>query len=142
MSYRTVLSTGSSRDSKTSELNCFYKSMKHYVLYHYHQFWEGSCICIGLFQKQTGDWGYGVSRVIEEIASAFSGELIKSNVEYSGVVLVLGLKISVGCNIVLWNFYGWSLVLFGISRGKDNCQGVFKNVCPEPPPACSFFFLE
>ena len=37
MSYRTVLSTGSSRDFKTSELNCSYKSMKHYVLHYYHQ---------------------------------------------------------------------------------------------------------
>ena len=53
MSYRTVLNTGSSRDSKTSELNFFYKSMKHYVLHHYHQFQEGSYICIGLFQKKT-----------------------------------------------------------------------------------------
>ena len=27
-----------SRDSTTSELNCFYESMKHYILHHYHQF--------------------------------------------------------------------------------------------------------
>ena len=38
MSYRTVLNTGFSQDSKPSELNCFYKSMKHYVLHHFHQF--------------------------------------------------------------------------------------------------------
>ena len=38
VSYRTVLSAGSSRDFKTSELSCFYKSMKHYVLHHYDQF--------------------------------------------------------------------------------------------------------
>ena len=36
--YRAVLSTGSSQDFKTGELNCFYKSTKHSVLLHYHRF--------------------------------------------------------------------------------------------------------
>ena len=31
-------------------------------------------------------WGYGISRVIEEIANGFSGELIKSNVDFPGVI--------------------------------------------------------
>ena len=75
-----------SRDSTTSELNCFYESMKHYVLHHYHQFWEGSYICIGLLQKKSGSWGYGISRVIEETARGFSRGLIKSHVEFPGVV--------------------------------------------------------
>ena len=56
--------------------------------------------------------------------------LIKNEVKFPGVtkkekticnflqVLVFGLVISKGCNIILWNFQGWSFVLFGISRGK------------------------
>ena len=45
--------------------------------------------------------------------------LIKNNVEFPGV-LVLGLKISEGCNIILWSFWEWSLVLSRISLGKVN----------------------
>ena len=32
---RKVFNKGSSRDSKMSDLNCFYKSMKHHVCHHY-----------------------------------------------------------------------------------------------------------
>ena len=31
---------------------------------------------------------------------------------------VLGLKISVGRNTIIWSFYGWSLILSEISKGK------------------------
>ena len=55
--------------------------------------------------------------LLKKIASGFSGRQLKAvwnfqgwsrknYVEHSGVVLVLGLKISVRCNTVLWNFYG------------------------------------
>ena len=62
-------------------------------------------------RKKEEVGGYGISNIFEEIASEFSGELIKSNVEFPGgwsrknhmeypSVLVLRLKISVGCNTV------------------------------------------
>ena len=41
----------------------------------------------------------------------------KNNVQFPGV-LVLGLKISKGCNRILQSFQRWSFVLSAISRGK------------------------
>ena len=37
-------------------------------------------------RKKAGGWGYGISRAIEEITSGFFGGLIKSNVEFPGVI--------------------------------------------------------
>ena len=74
-------------------------------------------------KKKGGCWGYGVSRGIEEIGSWFSRgylkttQLRKNYVNFPGV-LVLGLKISEGCNKILWTLSGWSLILSGISRVK------------------------
>ena len=92
MSSRTVLRTGSSRDSKRVNW-----------IASVHLYWTIR------EKKETGGWGYGISRVIEEIASGFFGRLIKSNVEFPWVIkkkscgiprgsLVLGLKIYVGCS--------------------------------------------
>ena len=76
---------------------------------------------IGLFQENNGEeergegefWGYGISRCIKESKCIFQG-LIKNNVKFLGVikkkscgtsirVLVLGLKISDGCNTYKWS---------------------------------------
>ena len=40
------------------------------------------------------DWGYGISRVTEEIASGFYGELLKGNVEFPGVIKKKSCRIS------------------------------------------------
>ena len=71
--------------------------------------------------------------------------LSKNNVEFPGV-LVLGLKISEGCNTILWSFYGWSFVLYGISRdrAKRLNKVFFKNKSMSstlsPPSHTTFFF--
>ena len=88
---------------------------------------------IGLFhkKKQTGGggeggWGYGISRDIEEIASRISRGQLKTtwyfqgwskinHVEFPGV-LVLGHKISDGCNKIFSSFLWWSFDLFVVSR--------------------------
>ena len=68
----------------------------------------------------------------------FQGWSRKNNVEYPGVVLVWGLTISVGCNTVLWNFYGWSLNYFQVKL-KSRLWYISGNflwffwMCPLPP---------
>ena len=60
--------------------------------------------------------------------------------EFSGV-LVLGLKISEGCNIILWSLWKWSLILSAISRGKVNnvkIPGSFSKSISSPLPLCLF----
>ena len=50
-------------------------------------------------------------------------------------VLVFGLGNPNGCNTILWNFQGWSVILSGISKGKVTNLKVpevfFKKVCPQ-----------
>ena len=133
-SYRTVFSTESSWDSKTSDLNCFYEalaqrealaicqdrvfasflcalSLRSVFGRSIHMYWT-------IPEKKT-NWElriWTISRVIEEIASGFSVGLLeatlnfqewsrKNHAEYPGV-LVLALKVSVGCNThtILWSF--------------------------------------
>ena len=58
----------------------------------------------------------------------------KGCVEFSWV-LVFGLGNPNGCNTILWNFQGWSVILSGISKGKVTNLKVpevfFKKVCPQ-----------
>ena len=65
--------------------------------------------------------------------------------EYPGVVLVLGLKISVGCNSILWNFY--SEVLFclefpGLKEKPKNSRWFSKRFVLKSPFSQFDFFLE
>ena len=61
--------------------------------------------------------------------------------EFPGV-LVLGLKVSEGWNTILWSFYGWSLVLSGVFRGKvknlkvlGGLQKCISSTPPSSPPS-------
>ena len=56
-------------------------------------------------KNQTGGWGYGISRGIEEIASGISrGDQEKIMWNFQGSLFVLGVKISEGRNTILWSF--------------------------------------
>ena len=58
----------------------------------------------------------------------------KNNVQFPGV-LVLGLKISKGCNRILQSFQRWSFVLSAISRGKVRNLKICLKSCPHSPPS-------
>ena len=47
----------------------------------------------------------------------------KVHVEFPGV-LVFGLKIFKGCNLISLNFQGWGYVLPEISRGTDKTKNL------------------
>ena len=102
---------------------------------------------IGLSQKKSKQevWGHGVSK---DRMRKFQ-EQSKKEVEFPGVIQKKSCRNSIGlgnpngCNTILWNFWWWSFILSGVSKGKvTNLKfpGVFfKNVCPQPLPPCLFF---
>ena len=47
----------------------------------------------------------------------FPAVIKKNHVKFPGI-LVLGLKVSEGCNTILWSFWGSSFVLSGIFMSK------------------------
>ena len=72
----------------------------------------------------------------------FQGWSRKNHVVFPGV-FVLGLKISDGCNTILWIFQGWSLILSGISRDKLKNLKIpegFKKLGPQSHSVCFYFW--
>ena len=91
---------------------------------------NGTELINGLSQKNPnrGSWGHGIPAwsLKEEHAEFpgqlkkkwnFQGQSRKNHVEYPWV-FVFGFEIPKGCNTILWNFYGWSLLYLEFPRLK------------------------
>ena len=82
---------------------------------------------------QTGDWGYGISRGIKEIACGIcKGSLKIKEWNFQGFALAISKR----SNTILWNIQGLSFFRSGISRDKvknEKFQRSFQTIISSIP---------